>query len=46
MQISILWVGEDRTESNINHLKCVKDITVYSVITFLTDAIEDVQIIF
>ena len=28
---------------NINHLKCDKDITVYSVITFLTDAIEDVQ---
>jgi len=31
---------------NINHLKCDKDITVDSVITFLTGAIEDVQNIF
>lgn len=46
MQISILWVGRMLKSRNINHLKCDKDTTVVSVITFLTGAVEDVQNIF
>jgi hypothetical protein len=46
MQISILWGGRMLQSHNISHLKYDKNITVDSLITFLTGAIEDGQNIF